>query len=153
MGINHLKRCEKEKRVDLTLPFDISKTLLYINYLLHDRNVKSNTCEKYLSGIRMYHLTMGFDAPVLRPAIVSLLLKGRDVQAQLENKSKRIAVTVPVMKLLKRRIRKMEWSESKKHLVWAVCCICWNGSFRIHEILSKINEMSMILSANCLTKM
>ena len=93
MGINHLKRCEKEKRVDLALPFDISKTLLYINYLLHDRNVKSNTCEKYLSGIRMYHLTMGFDAPVLRPAIVSLLLKGRenhdDVQAKLENKNQK----------------------------------------------------------------
>ena len=74
-AINHLKRCEKEKRVDLALPFDISKTLLYINYLLHDRNVKSNTCEKYLSGIRMYHLTMGFDALVLKLAIVSLILK------------------------------------------------------------------------------
>ena len=41
------------------------------------------------------------------------------------------------MKLLKRRIRKMEWSKAQKRLVWAVCCICWNGSFRIHEILSK----------------
>ena len=31
----------------------------------------------------------------------------------------------------------LEWSEVPKRLVWAVCCICWNGSFRIHEILSK----------------
>ena len=107
---NHLKRCENEKGVNLALPFDIPKTLHYINYLLLDRNVKANTCEKYLSGIRMHHLTMGFDAPALRPAIISLLLKGRenhdDIQAKLENKAKRIAVTVPVMKLLKRRIQK-----------------------------------------------
>ena len=107
-AINHLKRCENEKGVNLTVPFDIPKTLHYINYLLLDRNVKANTCEKYLSGIRMHHLTMGFDAPALRPAIISLLLKGRenhdDIQAKLENKAKRIAVTVPVMKLLKRRI-------------------------------------------------
>ena len=93
----------------MALPFDIPKTLHYINYLLLDRNVKANTCEKYLSGIRMHHLTMGFDAPALRPAIISLLLKGRenhdDIQAKLENKAKRIAVTV--MKLLKRRIQKM----------------------------------------------
>ena len=59
----------------------------------------------------MYHLTMVFDAPVLRPAIVTLLIKGRenydDIQAKLNNEPKRIAVTVPVMKLLKCRIRKM----------------------------------------------
>ena len=150
-AINHLKRCENEKGVNLALPFDIPKTLHYINYLLLDRNVKANTCEKYLSGIRMHHLTMGFDAPALRPAIISLLLKGRenhdDIQAKLENKAKRIAVTVPVMKLLKRRIQKMEWSESRKRLVWAVCCICWNGSFRIHEILSKKrNEYDPLLT-------
>ena len=87
----------------MLLPFDIPKTLHYINYLLHDRNVKANRCEKYLSGIRMYHLTMVFDAPVLRPAIVTLLIKGRenynDIQAKLNNNPKRITVTVPVMKL------------------------------------------------------
>ena len=140
-AINHLKRCEIQKGINLSLPFDVSKTIQYINYLLHARNVKANTCEKYLSGIRMYHLAMGFDAPALRPAIVTLLLRGRenhdDMQSKLDNKGKRIAVTVPVMKLLKRRIRKMEWSEARKRLVWAVSCICWNGSFRIHEILSK----------------
>ena len=120
-AINHLKRCEIDKGISLSLPFDVSKTIQYINYLLHARNVKSSTCEKYLSGIRMYHLAMGFDAPVLRPAIVSLLLRGRenheDIQAKLDNKEKRIAVTVPVMKLLKRRIRKMDWSEARKPLV------------------------------------
>ena len=117
-AINHLKRCEIDKSISLSLPFDISKTVQYINYLLHTRNVKASTCEKYLSGIRMYHLVMGFDAPALRPAIVSLLLRGRenhdDIQSKLDKKGKRIAVTVPVMKLLKRRIRKMEWSEAKK---------------------------------------
>ena len=56
---------------------------------------------------------------------------------KLGNKEERIAVTVPVMKLLKRRIRKMKWPEAQKRLVWAVCCVGWNGSFRIHEILSK----------------
>ena len=31
----------------------------------------------------------------------------------------------------------MKWPEAQKRLVWAVCCVCCNGSFRIHEILSK----------------
>ena len=103
-AINHLKRCEIEDNVNLSLPFDISKTISYINYLLFTRKLKANTCEKYLSGIRMHHLAMGFDAPVLRPAIVSLLLRGKenfdDIQSKLGNKEMRIAVTVPVKNCL-----------------------------------------------------
>jgi hypothetical protein len=31
----------------------------------------------------------------------------------------------------------MKWPEAQKRLVWAVRCVGWNGSFRIHEILSR----------------
>ena len=89
----------------------------------------------------MYHLTKGHDVPTLRPAIISLILKGKEnweeIQNKMTQKPQRIPVTVKVMKLLKRRLRKIDWSENKKKLVWAVSCICWNGSFRIHELLSK----------------
>ena len=40
-------------------------------------------------------------------------------------------VTVTVMKLLKHRIRKIDWPESKKHLVWAVMHLVewfWDGN-------------------------
>ena len=110
-------------------------------YVLFDRKVKAKTCEKYLSGIRMHHLSKGYDVPALRPAIVSLILKGKEnwenIQSKLNQKQTRIAVTVTIMKLLKRRIRKINWSEDKKKLIWAICCTAWNGSFRVHELLSK----------------
>ena len=45
----------------------------------------------------MHHLAMGFDALALRPAIVSLLLRGEenfdDIQSKLGNKEEKIAVT------------------------------------------------------------
>ena len=104
----------------------------------------AKTCDKYLSGIRMLHLRKGFDVSVLRPAIVSLLLKGsehfEDIENKLNNKEKRIRVTLTVMKLLKRRIKKINWPETKKRLVWALRCVAWNGSFRIHELLSRKRE-------------
>ena len=56
----------------------------------------------------MLHLTKGLDAPALPPpAIVTILLKGQENFEQIKEKNKkeqRISVTVPVMKLLKRRI-------------------------------------------------
>lgn len=128
----------------MDLPFDTKKTFTFVSYLLFDRGVKAKTCDKYLSGVRMFHLTKGLDVPVLRPPIISLILKGRehwdDIKDKLSKKPKRLPVTIKVMKLLKRRLRKMNWSEIKKKLVWAVCCTCWNGSFRIHELLSKSRD-------------
>lgn len=139
--INHIKRCAIEKNVNLDLPFDTQKTLTFVSYLLFDRKVKAKTCDKYLSGVRMYHLSKGHNVPVLRPAIISLILRGKehweDIKDKMSAKKQRIPVTITVMKLLKRRIRKINWTKSKKLLVWAVCCLAWNGSFRIHEILSK----------------
>ena len=139
--INHINRCKVEKNVNLDLPFDTQKTLTFVSYLLFDRKVKAKTCDKYLSGVRMYHLSKGHDVPVLRPAIISLILRGKehwdDIENKMSNKKQRIPVTISVMKLLKRRLRKIDWTNSKKMLVWAVCCLAWNGSFRIHEILSK----------------
>ena len=66
--------------------------------MLFDRKVKAKTCEKYLSGIRMHHLSKGYaDVPALRPDIVSLVLKGKEnwenIQSKLNQKHTRIAVT------------------------------------------------------------
>ena len=140
--INHIKRCEQEKNISLSLPFNTKKTFSFISYLLFERKVSSKTCDKYLSGVRMYHLTNGHDVPILRPAIVSLILKGKenweDIQNKMTQKPQRIPVTVKVMKLLKRRLRKIDWTENKKTLVWAVSCICWNGSFCAFLVLVSI---------------
>ena len=101
------------------LKWGMKETFHYINYVLFDRTVKAKTCEKYLSGIRMHHLSKGYDVPALRPAIVSLILKGKEnwenIQSKLNQKHTRITVTVTIMKLLKRRIRKINWSEAKKN--------------------------------------
>ena len=108
---NHVRNCELENNINLELPFNTQKLLIYLNYLMHDKNLSAKTCDKYLSGIRMMHLRNGYDVPVLRPAIISLLLKGRenfeDIQNKLNKKEKRTSVTLMEIKLLKRRIRKI----------------------------------------------
>ena len=41
------------------------------------------------------------------------------------------------MKLRERKLKNVNWSADTKRLFWAICCVAWAGSFRIHEILSK----------------
>ena len=140
-AIKHIERIEKELGIDMSLPFTIDKTLNYVGFLLENRKCSSNTVAQYLSGIRMLHLCKGMDIAALRPPIVNLILKGRshwdNVKETLTNKPKRVPVTIKVLKYLKRVINKQEWTPEKKLRIWCICCLMWNGSLRVHEVLSK----------------
>ena len=46
-------------------------------------------------------------------------------------------MTIIAMKLLKKFLDREKWNQERKARVWFTACLCWAGSFRIHEILSK----------------
>ena len=89
----------------------------------------------------MLHLCKGMDIASLRPPIVDLILRGREhwdnVNATLSGKPKRVPVTIKVMKYLKRVIRESSFGCEKKLRLWLICCLLWNGSLRVHKVLSK----------------
>ena len=107
------------------MPFDLTKTLNYVGFLIEIRKVSAGTISQYLSALRFIHLVQGEDPSSLRPDIIKLILRGREhwdhVEETLENKITRVAITVPIMKFTKRSLVKMTCSEEEKLLVWAVC--------------------------------
>ena len=140
-AVRHIGRAEKELGLELNLPWNVGQTLNYVGFLLEIRNCSSKTIGCYLSAIRMLHLCNGFDPETLRPNIVNLVLKGKEhyeeARATLERKPKRVAVTVQVMKLLLRKIKESEMSGEMKTRLWLICCLMWNASLRVSEVLSK----------------
>ena len=138
-AIKHIERSERELGLQLNLPWDVSKTLNYVGFLLEIRKCSSKTIGCYLSAIRMLHLVNGFDPASLRPNIVSLVLKGREhyeeAKATLEKKPKRVPVTVQVLKLILRKIKESEMTGEMKTRVWLICCLMWNASLRVSEVL------------------
>ena len=138
---NHLKRCEISLDKSMQLPFDLEKTLNFIGYLIKERNCSSGTINSYLSAVRMAHLSQGIDCPHLRQPIVDLILKGQahheTLKENLKKKSSRLPVTIPVLKYLKHKLKKCNWSRSRKYTVWAASCLLWNGGMRVHEGLSR----------------
>ena len=77
-AMKHVDRITETLGIDMSLPFDISKTLNYVGFLLEDRKCCSKTVGQYLSAIRHVHLCQGFDTNCLRPPVVVLILKGRE---------------------------------------------------------------------------
>jgi site-specific recombinase XerC len=139
--INHLKRCSTETGCNMELPFDTAKTLNLVGWMIDSRNLKGATISKYLSALRMYHLALGYNEPALREPIVKLILKGKSnwdlVEKKISGEKGRLPVTANVLKLMKKKLVKASWPVKDKRIFWAVATILWNGSFRVHEILSR----------------
>ena len=139
-AINNLRRCQEETSVDMSLPFSPDKVLEFIAWM-KSRKLKSRTMSSYLSGVRMYHIASGFPEGVLREPIVKLILKGQanieKIEKLIGGKKGKLPVTINVMKLLKLRLGKVDWPMWEVRLAWAVMTAAWNGSTRIHELLSR----------------
>ena len=133
----HIEGCQQETGVDLSLPFNLYKTLHLVAWMFDTRGLMGTTVDKYLSGVRMVHLSLGYDEPCLREPIIKLIVKGRKnwdaVNAKLIGKRGKSLVTITMMKLIKRKLHSVDWDQDIKRLFWAICCVAWSGSFRIHE--------------------
>ena len=123
------------------MPFGVKETLTYVGWLLDSRRVQSASIENYLAGIRVAHMKAGHSVPVLRPDIVQSILRGAankdELTKKLLGKPPRLCMTITKMELLKCQISMSNMTLSKKRLMWLVSTLCFNGSFRIHEICSR----------------
>ena len=77
VAINHIRRCEEDVGVNMSLPFNQSKTLEFLGWM-EARGLKSRSMSSYLSGVRSYHVASGFGDPFLRDPMVKLILKGQE---------------------------------------------------------------------------
>ena len=132
----HLERCERDTGVRMRFPMTNRMILAFIGWLITVRKVSSVSINKYLSGLRTVHLKKGSMPGNLRPEIVKAIIRGRE-QEEKRDKPPRLAMTLPVLKLLKKLITMTSWTLEKKRLLWTVSCMAFHGSFRIHELLSR----------------
>ena len=110
--------------------------LAFVGWLISVRKVSASTISQYLSGLRVIHLKKGVWPGSLRPDIVKSILEGHE-QEVLKPRIPRLAMTMPIMKLLKKLLTKSNMVLSTKRLIWAICCLALHGSFRIHELLAR----------------
>ena len=138
---NHVKRIGKELGVTLVFPFSLEDTLTYLGYLISVRRVSGSTMEKYMSGLRMAHLTRGHFSPWIRPDVVKMMITGvqnkEQVKRRMEGKKGRLPITPLMLRTLRDRLIAAKMRTMKKRLIWLVASWCWSGAFRIHEILAK----------------
>jgi hypothetical protein len=112
--------------------------LAFVGWLISARKVSSASISQYMSGLRTVHLKHGVMPGNLRPDIVTAIIRGRgNDEAVLKRKIPRLAMTTPVMRLLKALLTRSKMLHARKRLIWSIGTIALAGSFRIHELLSR----------------
>ena len=109
--------------------------IAFVGWLIAVRKVSSSTISQYLSGLRVVHLKKGVMPRNLRPDLVKSILKGHEQNNKLQ--IPRLAMTIPVMRLLRKLLADSKKTLEEKRLLWVVSCIALHGSFRIYELLSR----------------
>jgi hypothetical protein len=136
-----LLRCQKERKRSMELPLGKAEIIIFVDWMIRERNLKHGTVTSYLAGLRQLHLAKGLEAPEIRSNAVKTILAGKKNKDRIESwrgvDKGKLPVTLSVMKLLKATLRESELEVQEKRLVWAVSCLAFNGAFRIHELLSK----------------
>ena len=137
-----LLKCSKETGKGMELPLGQAQVLVFVNWLIRERQAKHGTICSYLAGLRQLHVVAGLEGTVIRTELVNLVLAGKKHKEVLEKKrgeqkSGRLPVTLAVMKLIKATLRVSKWDTGKKLAMWAISCLAFNGAFRIHELLCR----------------
>ena len=122
----------------MSFPMDDRMVLAYVGWLIAVRKVSSATISQYISGLRVAHLKQGVMPGNLKPALVAAVIKGKEhEEGKSETKIPRLAMSIPVMRLLKALLTQSSMALADKRLLWAISCMAFHGSFRIHELLSR----------------
>ena len=97
------------------------------------RKVSSTSFNQYISGLRVAHLKQGVLPGHLRPAIVAAILKRKkNGENMWGNKVPWLAMTIPVMKLLKALLAASKLALIRKRMVWAISCL---ANFSLEQLI------------------
>ena len=136
-----LRKCGSDTGEKMELPLSQREVLVFIHWLVDVRKAKHGTISSYLAGLRQMHVVRGMESKI-RSDLVNLVLAGKKNQEVLERKrgkeeSRRLPVTITVMRLIKATLRESSMEKKEKLTMWAICCLAFRGAFWIHEIMSK----------------
>jgi hypothetical protein len=114
--------------------------LIFVGYLYFTKGITAVSVDKMLAALRMLHMTLGHQAPMLRPNSVKLVLKGlkNKDEEELRDKPGRQPVTLRILELLYVLLHLDKTrSEKDKSLIWALSSLAFWGGFRAGELVSK----------------
>jgi hypothetical protein len=127
------------KNISVIWPLSVNVVCNFIEWAHYEKKLSSSTIRSYVSNLSTIHKLMFNNSEVFSDFRVKIALKGIENLALIPGKNlkPRKAMTLPVLRIIGHRIALENWAQQSKLVVWTAMCVCFFGSFRMGELLSK----------------
>lgn len=136
------KKFEMSINTKFTWPLDTSVILKFCKWAALEKNLKATTVKTYVCAIATLHKIQNLPDTFSNSYLLKLAIKGAQNLELYSSKSShnRMAVTLPLLKIIGSKIAQTNWSSLNKQVFWSACCLAFFGSFRMGELLSKFEN-------------
>ena len=138
-AVNNLNACREELQEPMNLPLEERDVLMFIGFCIKKGN-QGNTVKSYLSGLKKYHVALGYKNFDYMSPLVKEVLEGQNKKMTRFPKKEeggRIPCTLNILKLIKHELKLSRLTPDEKIVVWATCTLAFYGALRIAEVLCK----------------
>ncbi len=111
-----------------------------VKLLEKNQDLSPNTITSYMSHLKMIHNMRGLNDSSCTSFLSKTQIRGaKNLKFYSEDKGlgKKV-MTLPLLKILGHSIANSGWSNRSKIVLWSSCCTAFFGSFRLGELLPKL---------------
>ena len=125
--------------IKFELPISPELARAFVTWALSKKKLKSSTVRSYISSVNKTHILGNIkNVNLSSDPCIKLLLKGASKSCDLElnNKTNRLPMNLPLLKILSHRIALLDWSDLSKQAFWTACTVSFFTSCRMAELLT-----------------
>ena len=125
--------------IKFDLPVSPELARAFVTWALSKKKFKSSTVRSYVSSVNIAHILGNIkNVNLSSDPCIKLLLKGASKSCDLElnNKTNRLPMNLPLLKILSHRIALLDWSDLSKQAFWTACTVSFFTSCIMGELLT-----------------
>jgi hypothetical protein len=138
-AMNCVEAFMKSSGSTLIWPIPLNVLCKFVSWACSERKLRAQTIRTYVSSLNTIHKLKCIDSQCNNYMVQTLIKGVENLELYSPKKeSGRKVMTLPLLRVLGHQIATSDWSPDSKLTVWCACVTAFFGSFRLGEMLSRL---------------
>jgi len=135
-AVANFEKFKAETKTKFTWPLTDEAVIEFCKWAGTKNYFSPNTTRAYISTFKFIHKLNNWNTDVCENFLAKSLIRGAEnINSPITKQRHRLAMTLPLLKLLGHHISKQNWSNKNKQVIWTASCTAFFGTLRMGEIL------------------
>ena len=135
----------RENGITVEWPISVVNVQKFINWAVLEKEYATSTVRAYINHLATLHKLKNLSEASCKNFVNNAMLNGAENLTFYSDKAQKQknVMTLPLLRVLGHELKKSNWSNHSKLVIWGSCTAAFFGSFRLGELLSK-NESKFL---------